>query len=93
LKGFESRQGQDNFSSPWSPDWLWGPLNLSSGYRGHILGGKAVGREADHSSPTGVGVKEFMAWCLTKHRDTFAFTLLVIGILENEPEDQATGYN
>jgi hypothetical protein len=44
------------------------------------------GHEADHSPPSSADVKNawsytsipqyvFMAWCLVKHRDNFAFTL------------------
>jgi hypothetical protein len=48
--------------------------------------GQAAGSEADHSSPSSAGAKNiwsctstppfvFMAWCLIKHTDKFAFTL------------------
>jgi hypothetical protein len=54
-----------------------------------LLGVKWPGREADHSPPTSVDVKNawsytstpqyvFMAWCLVKHRDNFTFTLLLL---------------
>jgi hypothetical protein len=48
--------------------------------RGSFAGGKAGGREADHSPPSSAEVKEwvelylhFMAWCLFKHKDNFTF--------------------
>jgi hypothetical protein len=55
------------------------------GTRGSFPGGKAAGREADHSPPFNAEVKNewnytsisqyaFMAWCLVKHRDNFTFT-------------------
>jgi hypothetical protein len=53
------------------------------------VGVKGPGREADHSFPTGAGVKNawnctssppyvFMAWCLTAHRDNFAVAIRVL---------------
>ena len=42
--GFESRLGQDIFSSPKGPDGLWGPPNLwFNRYRGCFSEGKAAG--------------------------------------------------
>jgi hypothetical protein len=35
--------GSRIFYSPHRPDWLWGPPNLSSGYRGLFPWGKAAG--------------------------------------------------
>jgi hypothetical protein len=63
---------------PTQPPIQWVPGALS-------LGVKWPGREADHSPPSSVGVKNarsytsisqyaFMAWCLVKHRDNFTFT-------------------
>jgi len=51
-----------------------------TGTEGSFPGGKAVGREADHSAPSSAEVKNewrytstpyyaFIAWCLVKHRD------------------------
>jgi hypothetical protein len=88
---FDSRQGQGRdffFSSPSRPDRLWGTLSLlSSGYREilHWGGGKRPRREAKHSRPSRVEVKNewgytstpkyvSMAWQLVKHRDKFTFT-------------------
>jgi hypothetical protein len=46
------------FSIPQDPDRLWGPLRLLyNGYRGSFLGGKATGREVDHSSSSDTEVK------------------------------------
>jgi hypothetical protein len=68
------------------PERLWGPPSLlSTGY----LGLKRPGREADHSPPSSAEVKNawgytstpqyvFMAWCLVKHRDNFAFVIFYI---------------
>jgi hypothetical protein len=62
---------------------LW-PIQLVR--RGGLSPGvKLPGREADHSPPSSTKVKNvwrrtstlqyiFMAWCLAKHRDNFAFT-------------------
>jgi len=47
-------------------------------------GVKRLGREADHSHPSSVEVREcvreyvFMAWCLVKHRDNFTFTFYCV---------------
>jgi hypothetical protein len=47
-----------SFSSPQRPDRLRGPTSLlSNGYRGLFPGVKRPGREADHSPPTSVEVK------------------------------------
>jgi hypothetical protein len=41
-----------SFSTPRRPDWLWGQSSLlSKEYQGFFPGGKAAGREADHSLP------------------------------------------
>jgi hypothetical protein len=64
------------------------PASYPMGTRGSYPGGKAAGREADHSPPSSAEVKNawsytstpqyaFMAWCLVKHRDSFyLFTFL-----------------
>jgi len=51
-QGFNSRQGYAFFSSPPSPEWLWGP-RLSHGYRGLLATEvKKPEREVDHSLPS-----------------------------------------
>jgi hypothetical protein len=52
--------GSRTFTSPYHPDQLWGPPNLqTNGYGGAISPGvKQQNREADHSPPTSVKVKE-----------------------------------
>jgi hypothetical protein len=61
------------------------PAPYPMGTRDSFPGGKAAGREADHSSPSSAEVKNawnytltpqyvFMGWCLIKHRD---FTLFI----------------
>jgi hypothetical protein len=58
---------------------------IQCGYRVHFPGGKGQWRKTDLSSPCNVEVKNawnytytprhvFMAWCLVKHMDNFAFT-------------------
>jgi hypothetical protein len=65
------------------------PASYPRGTRGFFLGGKAEGREADHSPPSSVEIKNawsytsspqrvFMAWCLVKHRDNFTFYLFTV---------------
>jgi hypothetical protein len=73
---FDSRQGQDIFSTPQGSNWLWGLLSLlSSEFRGLLLLGKRTGSEIDRSPPsTFEEVKNdgaippppyfFMAWCV-----------------------------
>jgi hypothetical protein len=69
--------GSRIFSSPRSPDLLWGPPSLlSNGHRGALSPGvQRQGREADHSPPASAEVKKtwiytstppyvFMAQCL-----------------------------
>jgi hypothetical protein len=62
------------------------PASYPMGTRNFSLGVKQPGREANHSPPSSVEVKNswsytstpqcvFMAWCLVKHRDNFSFTL------------------
>jgi hypothetical protein len=63
------------------------------GTRGSFPGGKAAGREADHSPPSSVEVKEWvelylhspnmLSWrgAQLKHRDNFAFTFIIIIII------------
>jgi hypothetical protein len=47
------------FSSPRRPDQLWSPPSLlSNGTGGYFPGGKAAGREADHSPPNSAEVKK-----------------------------------
>jgi hypothetical protein len=46
-------RGKRFVCAPQSPDRLWGPPNLSSGYRGV----KLLGREADYSLPSSAEVK------------------------------------
>jgi hypothetical protein len=61
------------------------PASYPMGTRGSFPGVKRPGREDDHSLPSSAEVKNawaipplsqcvFMAWCLVKHRDNFAFT-------------------
>jgi hypothetical protein len=51
-------KGKSWFSTPQSPDRLWGPPSLLyNGYRGSSLGVKRPGREADHSLPSSAEVK------------------------------------
>jgi hypothetical protein len=52
-------RGWEFFSSPPCPDRLWGP----PGAEEFLPGGKAAGREADHSRPSSVEVKN--AWSYT----------------------------
>jgi hypothetical protein len=65
------------------------PIQLVAGALS--LGVKRQGREADHSPPSSIEVKEclelhlhtqyvFMAWCLVKHRDDFILLLFIIFI-------------
>jgi hypothetical protein len=85
--GFDFRQRLEIFLfttasrtalEPTQPPIQWVPGALSRGV-------KQLGREADHSPPSSVEVKNawsytsthqyvFMAWCLVKHRDNFTFT-------------------
>jgi hypothetical protein len=60
------------------------PASYPMGTRGSFSGGKSAGREADHTSIsaevknvwsyTSTPPYVFVAWCLVKHRDNFAFT-------------------
>jgi hypothetical protein len=88
--GFDSRRGLGIFLfttasrtalGPTQPPIQWVPAALS-------LGVKRPGREADHSPPSSIEVKEcvelylhsqyvFMTWCLVKHRNNFTFTLKI----------------
>jgi hypothetical protein len=53
--------GWEFFSSPPRQERLWGPPSLlSNGYQGLSLGVKRPGREADHSHPSSVEVKEWV---------------------------------
>jgi hypothetical protein len=70
------------FSSPPSPDRLWGPPEPRA--RAISLGVRRLGREADHSPPSSAEVKNSlfqytsMAWCSVKnHRVNFTFTFLI----------------
>jgi hypothetical protein len=50
------------FTSSYSPDRLWGPLNLlSNGYRGV----KRQSRESEHSTPTSAEVKKMCIYTST----------------------------
>jgi hypothetical protein len=72
------------FSSSPRPNRLWVPCSFqSNGYRGRLSWGiMRRGREADHSPPSIVEVKNawsytsilpyvFMAWCLVKDRENY----------------------
>jgi hypothetical protein len=74
--GFEFRQGQESLRPPYRPDRLWGtPSVIFNWHRGAFPDVKRPGREADHSPPSSVEVKNewiytsalnvhyaFMAW-------------------------------
>jgi hypothetical protein len=60
LDGRGSIADREFFLCPLRPDRLWGPPSLLySGYRGLFPGGKAqLGRDADHSPPSGTEVNK-----------------------------------
>jgi hypothetical protein len=81
-----SRGSEGNFfSSPPRSDRLWSPASLlSKGYWGPFPRLKRPGREADHSLPSSVEVKNawsytstpqyvFMEWYLVKHKDNYPY--------------------
>jgi len=57
-RGSNPSRGTRCFSSPESPGRVWGPPSpLFNGYRSSLRGVKRLGREADHSSPSGTKAK------------------------------------
>jgi hypothetical protein len=71
--------GSRIFSSPYSPDRLWGPPSLiSNGYQGALSPGvKWPGREADHSPPTCADVMKTWIYTATPHTSSWHSAWLV----------------
>jgi hypothetical protein len=66
--GFRVPVGSRIFTSPYHPDWLWGPPNPSYPMgTGWALsqGVKRQGLEADHSPPTSAEVKKMWIYTAT----------------------------
>jgi hypothetical protein len=58
VRNSNPRSSMRCFSSPESPARVWGPPSpLFNGYRSSLRGVKRLGREADHSPPSGTKVK------------------------------------
>jgi hypothetical protein len=92
-RGFRVRFSAGQGSSPLRADRLWSPPSLLTiGHGGVSPGVKWLWREAGHSTPYSVEVKNawsytstpphiFMAWCLVKHRENFILPLPYINLL------------
>jgi hypothetical protein len=84
-RGSTPGRDRDSLSSPPHLDRLWRPTHLPILWvrGGGLFSGVGwLGREAEHSAPSGAEVKNawsytstpqyvFMVWCLVKHRDNF----------------------